>query len=93
MEEVFKSLISLKAKPCLYLFLFIYMAVLGIVAAHKQTLTCGIWDLVLRPGIKPRSLALGVQSCSHWTTGEVPTMFLIIKAEKRLEQFCYLDTS
>ena len=48
------------------------MAVLGIVAAHKQTLTCGIWDLVLRPGIKPRSLALGALSLNHWATTEIP---------------------
>ena len=38
MEEVFKSLISLKAKQSLCLFLFIYLAVLGIVAAHKLLL-------------------------------------------------------
>ena len=79
MEEVFKSLISLKAKQSLCLFLFIYLA--GY-CCSTQTLTCGIWDRDPQPGIKPRSLALGVQSCSHWTTREVPTMFLIIKAEQ-----------
>ena len=28
-------------------------------------LSCGIWDLVSRPGIKPRPPALGTQSLSH----------------------------
>ena len=31
-----------------------------------------MWDLVLWPGIKPRSPALGAQNLSHWTTREVP---------------------
>ena len=33
------------------------------------------WDLVPRPGIKPRPRALGAQSPSHWTTREVPRLF------------------
>ena len=39
-------------------YLFIYLAVLGLI--------CGI----PRPGIKPRPLALGAWSLSHWTTKE-----------------------
>ena len=35
-------------------------------------LSCGLWDLVPGPGIKPRPPALGAQSLSHWTTQEVP---------------------
>ena len=34
--------------------------------------SCRMWDLVPRPGIKPRALALGEWSLSHWTTEEVP---------------------
>ena len=34
-------------------------------------LSCGIWDLVPWPGIKPGPLALGMHSLSHWTTREV----------------------
>ena len=33
--------------------------------------SCGIWDLVLRPGIKPGPPALGAWSLSKWTTGRV----------------------
>ena len=33
--------------------------------------SCGMWDLVPRPGTKPKPPALGVQSLSHRTTGEV----------------------
>ena len=31
-------------------------------------LSCGMWDLVLWPGIKPGSPALGTWCLSHWTT-------------------------
>ena len=34
--------------------------------------SCSQWDLVPRPGMKPRPLALGAQNLSHWTTREVP---------------------
>ena len=40
-----------------------------------------MWDLIPHPGIKPRSLALGVQSLSHWTTGEVPGPLLDLDSE------------
>ena len=29
--------------------------------------SCGMWDLVPRPGIEPRPPALGAQSLSDWT--------------------------
>ena len=35
-----------------------------------------MWDLVLWAGIDPRAPALEVQSLSHWTTREVPLLFL-----------------
>ena len=35
----------------------------------------GIWDLVLRPGIKPGPPALEAQSLSYWTTREVPEFY------------------
>ena len=38
-----------------------------------QILSCGMWDLVPWPGIKPRPPALGGQSLGHWTTREGPT--------------------
>ena len=39
----------------------------------------GMQDLVPRPGIEPRSPALGMQSLSHWATWEVPKIFIILK--------------
>ena len=37
-------------------------------------LSCGMWDLLLQPGIEPRIPALGAWSLSHWTTSEVPRL-------------------
>ena len=37
--------------------------------------SCGIWDLVSWPGIKPGPPALGAQSLSHWTTKWVPRCY------------------
>ena len=34
--------------------------------------SCGMRDLVSRPGIEPGSPAFGAQSLSHWTIREVP---------------------
>ena len=34
--------------------------------------SCGMWDLVPRPGIHPGPPALGVRSLSRWTRSEVP---------------------
>ena len=51
----------------IFVYLFIYLALLG--------LSCGMWGLVLCPGIEPRPPALGVQSLSHLTIREVPKIF------------------
>ena len=40
-------------------------------------LSCSTQNLVLRPGIEPRSPALGAQSLSHWTTREVPLLIYL----------------
>ena len=56
--------------------LVIYLAVLG--------LSCGIWDLVPWPGIKPGCPTLGVWSLNHRTTREVPVLFLRDKWEWEL---------
>ena len=52
-----------------YLFLFIYLVVLG--------LNCGMWDLVPRPEAEPGFPALSARNwttreLSHWTTRELP---------------------
>ena len=39
-------------------------------------LSCGVWNPVSRPGIEPWPTALGMRSLSHWTTEEVPTLFI-----------------
>ena len=43
------------------------------VAAHR-IFSCGMWDLVLGPGVEPRPLALGAWSLSRWTAREVPAL-------------------
>ena len=46
----------------------IYLAAVG--------LSSYVWDLVPWPRMKPRSLALGTQSPSHWITREVPEILI-----------------
>ena len=42
-------------------------------------LSCGMWDLVLWPGIRPVPLALGTRNLSHWTSKKVSSdMFWFI---------------
>ena len=49
----------------------------GIFTCGLQTLRCLMWGLVPWPGSEPRPPALGAQSLSHWSTGEVsPILFL-----------------
>ena len=40
-------------------------------AVACRIFSCGMWDLILWPGIKPTSPVLGAWSLSHWTTREV----------------------
>ena len=55
----------------LYFFLkYIYLA--------ELSLSCGMWDPVPSPGIKPGLPALGAWSLSHWTTREVPEFYLTL---------------
>ena len=44
-----------------FLNIFIYLAVLG-PSCGMQSLSCGLWDIVPRPGIEPGPPALGAQS-------------------------------
>ena len=48
-----------------------------------QGLSCGMWDLVPQPGIKPRAPVLRDQSLSHWTTRGVPKDRLSKRQSKR----------
>ena len=56
---------------CEFFKMFIYLAV-PCLSYTRQTLSCGMWDLVPSTGIKPGPSALGVWSLSLWTTREVP---------------------
>ena len=53
-------------------YLFIWLHMVLVVAQGLFNPHCGMWDLVLWPGIEPKPAALGVWSPSHWTTGGVP---------------------
>ena len=44
-----------------------------------RTLSCGLWDLVPSPGIKPRPPALGAQGLSHCATREVLRYMVLIR--------------
>ena len=54
-------------KDIIYLFIWLCWVILS----------CGMWDLVPRPGIKPRPPALGTWNLSHWTTRQVPLVLLL----------------
>ena len=65
----------------LEMYLFICLAALGLSCCaqdvwpslqHVSSLSCGIKDLILGPGVEPGVPALGAQSLTHWTTREVP---------------------
>ena len=57
--------------PSIFFFL-IFLTVPG--------LSCGMWDLVPKPGIELRPPALGVGSLSHWTTSrELPDRIKFVR--------------
>ena len=72
-------LLSLFFKEINVYFYFIYLSAsglgwLGLFSAQEicrcsmQNLSCGMWDLVPWPGIKPGPPAWGAWGLSHWTT-------------------------
>ena len=42
-----------------------------------QVCSCSMWDLIPFPRIEPRPFALGPWSLSHWTTREVPVIWIL----------------
>ena len=48
-----------------------------VLAMGCRIISCGVWDLVPRPGIELWAPALGARSHSHWTTREAPTVCLL----------------
>ena len=45
-----------------------------------------MWDLVHPPGIEPRPPELGARSLTHWTTKEVPTIYLLLSKQKQTKK-------
>ena len=70
-SQAFGFLVSLRPpKSCLLLIfknIFICTQDNQTIVAY-EICSCGMWDLVPQPRIKPRLPELGVQSLSHWTT-------------------------
>ena len=56
---------------------FIFICLLWVLVARHRTFSCGMWDLIPWPGIKPGAPALGAWTCSHWTSREVPVVLFI----------------
>ena len=58
-----------------YLFLKKYLLIwlCQVLVAGCGIIRCGLWYLVLWPGIEPGPPALRMWSLGHWTTGEVPS--------------------
>ena len=53
--------------------IFYFQHVDFLVAACDLLVAACMWDRVPQPGSEPRPPALGAQTCTHWTTREVPT--------------------
>ena len=50
---------------------FVFNFVLNFIYLTVPCLGCGMWDLVPRPGIEPRTPILEAWSINHWATREV----------------------
>ena len=79
LTEFFSALFKSKPKYILIgLFSSMYISVAagGILSCDMSAVSCGIWDIVPWPGVKPRSPALGLWSLSHQTTREASCSLL-----------------
>ena len=98
--------VAIVGDECFGFFLiFIYLAAPGLIGHTRdlrfgvrdlfscgmQALSCGVWDLVPWPGIKPRPPALGARSLNHWTTREVPgwVVYDFVQEPLRLSQYLW----
>ena len=57
-----------------------------------KLLVAAMWDLVPWLGIEPGPPTLGVQSLSHWTTREVPTVTILNGMEGLFEEVTFEQT-
>ena len=55
------------------------VAAYWLLSCRMRTPSCGMWDLVPRPGSEPKPPALAARSPSHWTTREVPLWYILIE--------------
>ena len=76
-----------------FIYYFIYLAVPGL-SCSMQTRSCGMWDLVPRPGMEPVLPALGAWSLTHWTIREVaqPVINTPVTWEGRMDEAWSLHT-
>ena len=74
--SVFKKMFFFFLNVSVYLLCRGLVAALWFFSLHYgvQTLSCGMWNLVLWARIELVPPALGAQSLSHWTTKEVPIL-------------------
>ena len=64
------------------MFIYLFTWLHRVLVAACGIFSCGMWDLVPRPGIKPGSPALIVQRLIPWTIREVPrSSFLQFKTD------------
>ena len=63
---------------CIFCFLYLFIWLHCVFSWGMRTLSCGMWDLVPWPGIKPGPPELAAWSRSHWTTREVPVCFCLL---------------
>ena len=58
----------------IFILKYLFVWLLWVFAAC-ELFSCGVWDLVPQPGMKPGPPALGARSLSHWTLREVHVNF------------------
>ena len=66
--------------------IYIYKYIIYLAVPH---LSCDMWDLVPRSGVKPKAPALGAQSCSPWTTSRVLQLELESKSDRTAPHFSF----
>ena len=63
---------------CVYIYLkYLFIWLHQVWVAEYRIFSYGMWDLVTWLGIKPWAPVLEAQSPNHWTTREVPIMYIL----------------
>ena len=50
----------------------------GLLSCGMRTLSCSMWDLITRPGIKAMPPAVEVWSLNHWTARALMTHHFVL---------------